>query len=39
MKKLSKDILDKLNSITAKRPKTVIQQIIKNGYVTTEELK
>lgn len=39
MKKLSKRVLDKLNSITAKRPKTVIQQIIKNGYVTTEELK
>lgn len=39
MKKLSKRVLDKLNSITAKRPKTVIQQILKNGYVTTEELK
>jgi len=39
MKKLSKKILDKLNNITAKRPKTVIQQILENGYVTTEELK
>ena len=35
----SKKILDKLNSITAKRPKTVIQHILEHGYVTTEELE
>lgn len=35
----SKKILDKLNSITAKRPKTVIQHIMEHGYVTTEELE
>ena len=39
MKKLSKKIINKLNSVTAKRPRTVIQQILKNGYVTTEELQ
>lgn len=36
--KLSKDDLSKLNSITDKRPSTVIQHIIKNGFITTEEL-
>jgi hypothetical protein len=36
--KLSKDDLSKLNSITEKRPSTVIQHIIKNGFITTEEL-
>jgi hypothetical protein len=36
--KLSKDDLSKLNSITGKRPSTVIQHIIKNGFITTEEL-
>lgn len=39
MKKLPKAFLDKLNAVTAKRPKTVIQQIMKHGFVTTEELK
>lgn len=36
--KLSKDILNRLNAITDKRPSTVIQHIIKYGYITTEEL-
>lgn len=36
--KLSKDDLSKLNSITDKRPSTVIQHIIKKGFITTEEL-
>ena len=36
--KLSKDILNRLNAITNKRPSTVIQHIIKYGYITTEEL-
>lgn len=39
MKKLPKDFLARLNAITAKRPKTVIQHILKHGFVTTEELK
>lgn len=30
--------MSKLNSITGKRPSTVIQHIIKNGFITTEEL-
>jgi hypothetical protein len=37
--RLPKAFLKKLNSITAKRPKTVIQHILKKGFVTTEELK
>ena len=36
--KLSKKILTRLNAITDKRPSTVIQHIIKHGYITTEEL-
>ncbi len=36
--KLSKIILNRLNAITDKRPSTVIQHIIKHGYITTEEL-
>jgi len=36
--KLSKDDLSKLNLITDKRPSTVIQHIIKHGFITTEEL-
>lgn len=39
MKKYPKAFLDKLNAVTAKRPKTVIQHILKYGYVTTEELE
>ncbi len=35
----SKKILEKLNAVTAKRPRTVIQHILKHGYVTTEELE
>lgn len=39
MKKLPKFFVNKLNSVTSKRPKTVIQHILKHGFVTTEELK
>lgn len=39
MTKYSKEILDRLNSITSKRPRLVIQHILKHGYVTTEELE
>ena len=39
MKKYPKSFLDKLNSVTAKRPKTVIQHILEHGFVTTEELE
>ena len=38
-KKLPKSFLAKLNAVTAKRPKTVIQHILEHGFVTTEELK
>ena len=38
-KKYPKKFLDKLNAVTAKRPKTVIQHILKYGFITTEELK
>ena len=37
--KLPKTFIEKLRSVTAKRPKTVIDHILKNGFVTTEELK
>lgn len=36
---LPKEFLERLNAITDKRPKTVIQYILKHGYITTEDLK
>lgn len=36
--KISEEDLSLLNSITDKRPSTVIQHIIKHGFITTEEL-
>jgi hypothetical protein len=39
MNNYPKDFLDLLNSIEAKRPRTVIQHILKHGYVTSQELK
>ena len=38
-KKLPKKFVAKLNAVTAKRPRTVIQHILQHGFVTTEELK
>ena len=35
----SHEFLDLLKSVTAKRPKTVIDHILKHGFVTTEDLK
>jgi len=35
----SKEFLDLLKSITAKRAKTVIDHILANGFITTEDLK
>lgn len=35
----SKDILDKLNAITDKRPATVIKHILEHGQITSEELE
>lgn len=37
--KLSQEFIDLCSSITAKRPKTVIDHILKHGFITTEELK
>ena len=34
-----KKILERLNAVTAKRPRTVIQHILKHGFITTEELE
>lgn len=34
-----KEFLDLLESVTAKRPRTVIQHILKHGYITSQELK
>lgn len=39
MNSYPKDFLDLLQSVTAKRPRTVIQHILKHGYITSEELK
>ncbi len=38
-KKIPQDILEILQSVTAKRAKTVIDHIIEHGHITTEELK
>jgi hypothetical protein len=37
--KLPKNFLDKLKAVTGKRPKTVIDHILKHGFITTEDLK
>ena len=34
-----KEFLDLLNSVEAKRPRTVIQHIIQHGFITSQELK
>lgn len=37
--KYPKEFLELCRSVTAKRPKTVIDHILKHGHITTEELK
>lgn len=37
--KLPSSFVARLKGITAKRPRTVIEHILKHGYITTEELK
>ena len=37
--KYPKEFLDLCRTVTAKRPKTVIDHILKHGHITTEELK
>lgn len=39
MARLPKEFLERLRAVTAKRPKTVIDHILKHGQITTEELK
>lgn len=39
MSDYTKEFLDLLGSVTAKRPRTVIQHILKYGYITSQELK
>lgn len=39
MNEYPKEFLDLLESVTAKRPRTVIQHILKHGFITSEELK
>lgn len=34
-----KEFLELLQSVTAKRPRTVIQHILEHGFITSEELK
>ena len=37
--KLPKEFLDRLAAVTDKRPKTVIEHILKHGFVTTQDLR
>lgn len=39
MRKYPKEFIEKLNSIKSKRPATVIQHILKYGFITTEDLE
>ena len=39
MKEYPKEFLDLLESVTAKRPRTVVQHTLKNGFITSQELK
>ncbi len=39
MNNYPKEFLDLLNSVTAKRPRIVIQHILEHGFITSEELK
>lgn len=39
MKEYPEEFLELLQSVTAKRPRTVIQHILEHGYITSEELK
>ena len=36
---LPRDFVKKCRAVTAKRPRTVIDHILKHGHITTEELK
>lgn len=38
-RKLPSEFVRKCKAVTARRPKTVIDHILKNGYITTEDLK
>ena len=35
----TEEFIQQLKAVTNKRPKTVIEHILKYGYITTEELK
>jgi hypothetical protein len=37
--KLPKAFLERLSAVTGKRPKTVIEHILKHGFVTTQDLR
>jgi len=37
--KTATEFVELCKSVTAKRPKTVIDHILKNGFITTQELK
>lgn len=39
MKNLPKEFLEKCKTITAKRPRIVVDHILKHGYITTQDLK
>jgi hypothetical protein len=37
--RIPKQIVDRMRKVTAKRPRTVLDHILKHGHVTTEELR
>ncbi len=39
MNNYPKEFLERLEAVTAKRPRTVIQHILEHGFITSEELK
>ena len=38
-KEIPQEFLERLKAVTAKRPRTVIEHILKHGFINTEELK
>lgn len=37
--RLPKEFLERLRTVTGKRPRVVIEHILKHGHITTEELR
>ena len=39
MSDFPREFIDKLKSVTGKRPATIINHILQHGYITSEEIK